>query len=1253
MKRLKALFGFLAISLSLATMPLGATATITNVPVVHGAWTFIGVPGFQAFGASSGSSGTLFSGTTRIVDAAGTLLDGTDYQVAGLEVPTWDGNVTDPVTTTTASAINDTTNSNDPRVPVPDAALGSSIYGTVAIMALGQDTTDATSSTTDHSGAVIAALEWTAVPKVHESPIRTMYIQSPDASYPDIKIMYQANQEGAKFQVQYELTGATALTETDNTTYEGTFNRAYTYTNAAVLGTDFLALSASSTSGVSGNDVAGILASFDMDITDNELNSSKNLIEPNTAYETFNGTAYATSDRGTLDGNMTVLWWDSPTQQWRVYKATGNGTTVTVDAASNPNSAGTMGQFEKGRGYWVKVDPDSASTAVTSGFVLGYDDAATIDHTNYIADGWNMLSFGDEYFSYSVTGMILGTADSDLNITDTYGANQLDIPAATATFFSNPAAACTAINQAIDGNNTLAFTDFQLRCVPDIANTQVALLSTRRFTVGFDSAAGSSVLGLDGEDLTLLAEDDGVSTNTDWIRTQYGSYAVVIEPNTDFATYTGYDGNISIEFPANDYGAAYGTIGTTVPAAATGALAALTAGSTGGTGLTSPLNAVTELDMNFDGANDSLLLGSNYRFFVKDATIVRTFTYDKTAADANITEGATNEENNVSVYIVGMNDHNITVVDDNLVTTASYINTASAFAATGVGAAVLNDTNTTLMIFYTGLNETAGTRAAKVDLQEWGESWDLFTETYASSESNTTARGAIKSAWQISGIASAIQDTNASNQYDGNYTGEFTEVTTDLKYSALYAENFPVDGPLYDIKTTYAKTAELIITGQTEAVTGTFISWKQIDVSKPTDEWYDTDDQFELFWTEKEKGYWVYLNGDAENDLNINAPVISAGTYAHFNNKFSGSSTTGTTRNHLNKTLTVQIDNLTDLGATSNTDAFEVYASIAGNMTSFQRTGATNSFTIPLDSHETTGLSFDAGEVTITITAAEGSGKKVSTTYTLDYEKPVISSMVLTGTDLAVAVTNDDASTLHVYSGDINDSSYGSSSATNWAGSVTYAAGTPVDLASMTGLGFPTSFENNSTAYQLTSWFDTTAEQIDEGLIRDVRVVALDASGLYSDQERFYYVPVYAGTGVLASSLTPATIGSTTDTAYDSYPQVYETTGEDNASYDGTNDNGVQLAGNGSLVTCAYPALDSKLDQGVPISKTLETTSGTVIGYIMYSPDYIGKPLVCQDSVTGAAYVGGFSALAETSDGDTSIITMQPFSSSVSVSLSK
>jgi hypothetical protein len=252
-----------------------------------------------------------------------------------------------------------------------------------------------------------------------------------------------------------------------------------------------------------------------------------------------------------------------------------------------------------------------------------------------------------------------------------------------------------------------------------------------------------------------------------------------------------------------------------------------------------------------------------------------------------------------------------------------------------------------------------------------------------------------------------------------------------------------------------------------------------------------------------------------------------------------------------------------------------------------------------------------------------------------------------------VAVTNDAAQTLQVYSGDINDSSYGASGKTNWAGSVTYAAGTPVDLASMTGLGFPTSFESNSTAYQETSWFDTTDEQIDEGLIRDVRVVAVDSVGLYSDQERFYYVPVYAGTGVLASSLTPATIGSTTDTAYDSYPVVYEVNGDTNTSYDGTNDNGVQLAGNGSLVTCAYPALDSALDQGVPISKTLVTTGGATIGYIMYSPDYVGKPLVCQDSVSGSTYVGGFSGATETSDGDTSVITMEAFSSSVSVSLSK
>lgn len=622
MKRLKALISSLAISLGLSAMPLGAAASVVNVPVVDSAWTFIGVPGFQSFGATSGSTSTSWPATPSasqplIIDASGAV--NSSYMVAGLEVPTWDGNVSDPQSTSTTgtTAAVESTDGITPRAADSGAGVGSNIYGTVAVMALGQDTTGTQSTTLDHDGAVLVALAgWSPIVKDYESPIRTMYVQSPNAGAPDIKILYQARYEGETFLVEYETGTATTLSRTDNTTYLGTFSREYTYENAAVLGSDFSVYSGSATSGTSGNDVSGIIASFDMNISDNNMSSSKNDIQPNTSLSTFNGSSYTNSLRATLDGNMTVLGWDAATQQWRQYRATGDGTAVTETSANDFTT------FTQGQGYWVKVDRDGGEQYDSpAGFVLGADSAVDINHSSVITDGWNMLNFGDKYLSYSVTGMLLtqAAAADDINISDTYGATSLNItlPATTTE------ADCATINRALDENSSFSFTNYNLRCIP--TDTGLALLSTRRFVI--DVYAGASPTQLNGTPLT--PETNGSTT---YYRSQYGNHAMIIEPNEDFYTVTGRDANMSVEFPENtgSVGAVYALVRDVTSTDGN----VTTAMNTAGAGLTNITNAATELDMNYDGTTDALLLASNHRFFVKDATLVRTFTYYPTRADS-------------------------------------------------------------------------------------------------------------------------------------------------------------------------------------------------------------------------------------------------------------------------------------------------------------------------------------------------------------------------------------------------------------------------------------------------------------------------------------------------------------------------------------------------------------------------------------------------------------------------------------------
>jgi hypothetical protein len=604
-------------------------------------------------------------------------------------------------------------------------------------MAIGRNilpTVDARTTSTDHAGATLVALRVdTRSYKSITSPIRVMYVKSPDASVPDIKVYYQANKEGEQFKLQYQISQASnTLDYANNTTYRGTFNRAYTYDNAADLGSDFPVATASATAAAAGNQVKNILHAFDMDLTDNNLSlTGANMIEPNQDNSlswTDYGDAF-TSDpahdlRTALDGNLTMLWFDSETQQWRQIRAsnysaaTGHTGNPSIEIATDiPTTTASLnkGDLEAGRGYWVKLEPTAASTG-TSGFVLG---TSTIDHNTtasgadggYIADGWNMLSFGDEYFSYSVTGMVL-TADGaggagDFNLTDTYGAVTLSFDGGTFQPNTDSNGSCKYFNSSIDRNNSLGGTNIQVKCLPHItAAGGVALVSTRRFSM--QSVETPTSLA----NVPLTAESNGSVGNN--YKTLYGEFALVFEPNADFMTEIG-DGNMSTEFPVNS--STVGPIYTTVTTdAATTAAALVTDMGTATAGLSGVSNRAFALNMHGTGNDGAVLMASTHRFFIKDATQVRVFAYDNTLYDVNTTVGASNINYSTGIRIKGKADANATLWDDDLPGTVVSIN--SQTPTTDVTAVIIDsEANSTLLLYYNGTDSTDASRAGTVDLQ--------------------------------------------------------------------------------------------------------------------------------------------------------------------------------------------------------------------------------------------------------------------------------------------------------------------------------------------------------------------------------------------------------------------------------------------------------------------------------------------------------------------------------------------------------
>jgi hypothetical protein len=1175
MKRLKMLFGVFAVALGISALSLNAAAI--QVPVVHQAWTFIGVTGFQQLSGASACGTGWDSGDTIIADCT----DGHDANClqAGLEVPTWDYNASNQAVTPT--------NWYTPVLSTDNMTFGTGVYGTVGLMVIDNINGDSTDQ---------AAISYSAITKDFESPIRTMYITT-DSSLlePNIKIQYQALYEGEKFYLRLGTTSSD-----DNETYEGTFSRQYTWDDSAVLGSDFNLWTAAS-AGSSG--ISGVIEAFDMNLSDNNWS---NLDDMDTA-------ANSSPIRGWLDGNLTVITWDAATQDWQVARWQGTGTYSTSEAAGD--SANDFSIFVPGKGYWVKLDrTGGANYNDPSGFILG-EASSTIDyssltqtHSTYgtesysLADGWNMLAFGDEYLRHSATGAIVtpnGT-NTDINITDTYGAVTISVKLSNGSAEVN----CTTFNQQLENNATWWNTQMRIKCLPT-NNGEMILLSDRKFYVNYATAPTNLI----GTALQTVAVDTN-GTVTYPYATEYGEYALVVQPNPLWGSEIGTDGNMTIICPEQSYSDGGDT--TITGTAATDAPNIETElDSCVGTSATGKAYAV---DMNYSGTTNAVLMAADQRFGVRDHTMVRVYNYDSDNADIKIL-GSGNDngtaDNNSTFTIVGTTSNTgVVLVDDELNTTVAYINQAG----TDVNATKLDgeDSNVSFMIW--------SPTATYPDLQEHGSpQGDVFTEVYT--DSNGTYKGAISNVWQVSDIAGADAPYNSTTGIsDGNYTlAEWdTPATTDLKYHVVYVENFPNSGPLYSLNTADVKP-ELFITGQTEATSGSytslggFISWKSIDVTRQPETWYDAENEYDLFWTEKEKGYWVYLDGSAEADQITIASEIympTNGVVHHFNNTIT--SFRATTNNHLKWRLDVNLSNVPDYDGSVTTtdanDAIEVFATINGKRTNMLPSNAlstnTRNFTMSLQDYEVSGvqdIKDSSSDKYITITAVDGLGHTTTSTLLMDYTKPTIDSLSFAGTTYTLNVT--DATSAKMYINDINDSVGGNNDEDSNVSYATVSAGVAtIDVSTVSGLSFPTGI-STTVLYDTTS-YDTISEQLTQGLVNDLRFVSIDENDLYSNQYQSYYAAVYAGTSILSDS----------DTTWDSTPNVYNASGENNTSgyqtywdtITGTTgqeyDTGVQLktVTSGDAILIAYKTEDNAKLSSDTVTTANINVAGTTVGAVSW-----------------------------------------------------
>ncbi|MDF1883167.1 hypothetical protein JHD49_04375 [Sulfurimonas sp. SAG-AH-194-C21] len=590
------------------------------------------------------------------------------------------------------------------EVSLSDQLATADANGWISIQAL-QD-----SSGVDLVTASLAiAVTTTGTPDSTE-PERSMYfnVSGSTDTTPNVKFNYRASLEGQAFEV---LLGTTL--------YAGVISQDATYSAQYKIAAGTTAVSTT-------NDRKAITEVLDFNFQDNpvdprQFDSSVNLNTTGTASSFF--------------------YFNAVTQQWE------------INQKGAPAEAQDFTDFEIGKSYWGRADRSETLGAQTIdnggsiGLVLG--DATAIagipnpdrykddQNASILTEGWNMLSFDDNkpYIRHAATGFVMtGVTNSDeaFTITDSSGLNSI---ALTAFAAGGNEVDVTVANREIESAKLrgLLPTAFNLKFYVGSAAGEIVILSDEKFSI--TQAAGTAVTSTK----TLFNKDPFVSGLVTAVpdltavtaTAAYGEYALVVNALTGASAADSLGANTGgfskIIYSDKDGDTVNANRAITVAGTTTIAQAATQIALMGVT--IKPV--VTQIDTNFDGTGDMLIVASSQPFSIEDATYQRVF---------NIGAAVSNTAGD-SIIINGSADANIVPADTSTATDVATLiegqtATTKIFAAADAGGQQVI---------------LASTEASLLDLKDANSATtDIFTH---SSSTDLAARGAVSGIYTLDAMA--------------------------------------------------------------------------------------------------------------------------------------------------------------------------------------------------------------------------------------------------------------------------------------------------------------------------------------------------------------------------------------------------------------------------------------------------------------------------------------------------------------------
>ncbi|MDR2033269.1 MAG: hypothetical protein LBP89_01370 [Helicobacteraceae bacterium] len=1040
-----------------------------------------------------------------------------------------------------------------------------------------------------------------------------MYVVSPLSSgEPDTMIVFAGNLINRTFKITFKAGKGDKWTfsgDDRDKVYQGKFSYSATYDNPLKLGAGLTEI-------LPGSDTAGSQSGYKSFANTINLEANTTIAEKYSAITNNNFHA--------LEGNFTAYQYDAAESLWKIATIKdakgGRGAQALLDRTRDINESGSKdsdnkvqnsvtGDFKrwtKGYGYWVRIWDDGNAGNTHSkapdgqvGILANDQIDGSGDYNGLVRAGWNLLAFPDGVLRYTASGFEIPSGTS-VNVFSPFGDQNV-------TFSGG----CTQFNLAVATNNRSVgkANALEVTCLNNTANTSHYLISSKPFYIaGVSNPTGSNIKSLAGYEYAH-ADLISVGGTIDALRTRLGEYALLVEHNGDYnatsATYGAPDarglGIGAASWFGVDPAEANASDISNVDSKFTGLLKDNSAipvpsydAAKRARAVLLDSNGTNTKQSNSDSPNPLILLAANNRFYVRDNIAVRLFN----AEDVN---GSTlSIDYDGGSYTTGDIDW---IALDNTKDCVLLRNRVAA-AQTDVRAFCSNDANKTVVF--------VSDSQRNFDVKEINVSSQLLVDRYiTSAEENASAYGAIKRVIQPSQLYGAFSVADDGFNYGG---------LANLTYTSVWAEDFPNNGALYYLADNGFKP-EMILTGVTSDgnnssnAAGT-ISWKALDLTRDPKAWFDSANDFELFWTEKERGYWVYTESGYTNPVSVSGVNLNDTSVVtkHFNNKDSKPSNEIGVFNWLDGYISASVGGLSRPVYTSG-ESYTVRARLDSEYIPLATTGAVSGsaadFTAYLNDFEVQSLRPN-GLKDLNVTATDGLGGRAQSGVQLRYVQPATPVVSISGFDLNVS-SNEYATNVLLFQGDVSDENNGADQRI-YDGTLTAGVGV-VNLSSVT-IEYPDAGDINSTRHVIPSY----SLNNNDSMVVDLRVVAATAPAtnslsVYSNMRKVLYVPAYSDTFHLYAA---GEANVTTHTAaYGNALAGYETNTSEDVAFRGAN---------GKNLTLIYRPINPNqgLAANSPTHVDVQLGIGGPIAQIQYLKKYEGQYFYVYDHSNNSWYYGIF-----------------------------